>query len=369
MLKKLLSFLTVVVIFTTTVFCEETSAPKNIIFMIGDGMGVNYVSASVYTIEDNAFKRFDQLGLVVTCSADALVTDSAAGATAYSCGIRTYNGAIGVDVDKQSVETIIEFLEEKGKATGVISTSAVTHATPASFVAHVELRKMEFDIAEDFSNSSIDMVIGGGWGYFTPKDEDGEGGGDRLDGKNLVDVIKDNGYEYFDNVDDFLSADIEGNVYALLEKHELPGAGSRDYSLADLTVKAVENLSSNEEGFFLMVEGSQIDWAGHANSQEYALEELADFNEAVNAALDFAEADGNTLVVVTADHETGGMGLIGGNVEQREVKMGWVHKHHTANMVGVYSYGPGSEHFGKIMDNYKIGQQLFKFYDEEREWK
>ncbi|GJQ63501.1 MAG: hypothetical protein SCALA702_25540 [Melioribacteraceae bacterium] len=356
MLKYSVRVLTAMLLFSVAVFCGDT--PKNIIFMVGDGMGVHYVSASVLTMEDDQFTRFTTSGLSVTCSADALITDSAAGATAFAIAKRTNNGMISMLPDKTILKTVLELAEEKGYLTGVISTSSITHATPACFYAHVESRKMEYEIAEFLVDSGVEVAIGGGTKFFLPEGK----GGERNDAKNIVATMKEKGYEYFDNVKELKEYSGDKKILSLLASNGLEKAHDRDYTLGELSSKAINRLSNGENGFFLMIEGSQIDWAGHANDQEYAMGELEDFNTALKAVLDFAEKDGNTLVIVTADHETGGMSIVEGNLDGSGMEMAFGTGHHTPVLVPIFSYGPGSEKMTGIKQNTDIGEYLRSFY-------
>jgi alkaline phosphatase len=248
--------------------------------------------------------------------------------------------------------TIFDEAERLNLSTGLVVTSTVTHATPAAFIAHTINRKEEKEIARQFTNKEIDVVIGGGAKYFNND-------GASSSGKCNFDILTENGYDIYRNSEDFLASQPNNKFYALLEEEQLKRANERNYSLADLTKKALPLLSQNENGFILMIEGSQIDWGAHENNQEYTLSELNDFCGAINIALDFAEEDGNTLVVVTADHETGGMSINGGKPDGSEISMKFTTTGHTAEMVGVFAKGPGEELFRGVYDNFMIGRNLF----------
>lgn len=335
-------------------------SPKNIIIMIGDGMGVSYVSSSVLSLKNDPFRRFTTTGFSVTCSADALITDSAAGATAIATGHRTNNHVISLHPEtEEPLFTILELAEKLNKSTGVVVTSSVTHATPGGFVAHVKDRSMEVEIAKQFTDMDLEVVIGGGTKFFTPKSL----GGDRLDGKNLISELEGNGYSIYKNYDKLSSDNPAGKFYALLEPHSLMAAQDRDYSLADLVKIALNNLADDENGFVLLIEGSQIDWGGHDNEQDYLISEMKDFNDAIHTVLNFAEQDGETLVIVTADHETGGAGIIGGEKDGCDIKIDFLTKGHTASMVGIFAKGVNEKEFSGVMDNYMIGRKLFKMLD------
>ena len=355
-MKKFFFFLLVLV----EINAYSGQPPKNIIILIGDGMGVNYVSASVLSIKNDPFRRFTVSGFSVTCSADKLVTESAAGATAFATGYRTNNLSISIHPEtKEPMLTLFELAEKLNKATGIVVTCSITHATPAAFVAHVEHRNMEFEIAKQITERKLDVVIGGGKRFFTPKSL----GGDRADELNFISKVINNGYKYYDSYEKLKNNKPDNKFYALFETVGLPKASDRDYSLGDLTKIALEYLSRDKDGFVLMVEGSQIDWAGHQNNQDYLLSEMEDFNTAVNTALDFAEKNGETLVLVTADHETGGMNIIDGDVDGCDLDLKFSIKSHTADMVPIFAKGPGEEEFRGVMDNYMIGRKLFKLLD------
>jgi len=336
----------------------QEKKPKNIILLIGDGMGLSAVSTSILTDSTSSFRKFRFIGLSITCSADNLITDSAAGATALSTGHKTNNHYIGVTPDTSRLVNIFELAEKYKYSTGIVSTSSITHATPAGFYAHVAERSEEFKIAEQFLESGIDIAIGGGRHFFLPESKNGK----RKDNQDLIQSLDQKGYSYFTKVDDLNNYKGSEQVIALLEDVSLSDAGKRNYSLGDLTTVAINHLSKNETGFVLMVEGSQIDWGEHENNAAKALNEVSDFNEAIHAALDFAEKDGNTLVVVTADHETGGTSIIGGT-RNKEVSLGFASKGHTAACVGIFAYGPGAELFQGVMENTQIGKNLIHFFD------
>ncbi|HAA20233.1 MAG TPA: alkaline phosphatase [Cytophagales bacterium] len=332
---------------STCSWAQSGQERPNIIFLIGDGMGLPQISAAMVKSDATLhFERFRHLGFIKTHSAVEKVTHSAAGATAFSAGTKTYNGAIGVDVDTVSVPTILEELEEQGYRTGLISTSSITHATPGSFYAHVKYRKLEEEIASYLPGSGVDFVAGGGTKFFA----------DREDGANLVEDMRTEGWVVSTNPEDEIVAPDLDTKYCYLHAEDgmprmLDGRG--DF-LPRATATALEYLSGGEEPFFLMVEGSQIDWGGHANDLDYVLTELYDFNEVIGQVLDFAEADGNTLVVVTADHETGGLVLSGSLYGYRNIEYKFATGGHSATLIPVFAYGPGAEHYQGIYQNTEI---------------
>ena len=321
---------------------NSTPGVKNIILFIGDGMGVAQLYAGM-TVSAQPFnlEKFPYSGFSKTYSADNYITDSAAGGTALASGEKTNNGMIGVKPDSTAVSSIMEIAKKNGLATGVVSTSAITHATPASFVAHNSGRGNYEEIAEDFLNGSVDVFIGGGEDHFR----------NRKDGVDLTAKLKELGFDVVFTPDDMKKS---GSVKlaALLAKEHMPKVTEgREGLLGEMTLKAIETLRKNEKGFVLMIEGSMIDWAAHENNLEYVAAEMIDLDQAIGTALNFASGDGNTLVVVTADHETGGMVLSGGDISTHRVEAKFAGTDHSAVMVPVFSYGPGAERFSGIHEN------------------
>ncbi|WP_249599063.1 alkaline phosphatase [Peribacillus frigoritolerans] len=287
---------------------------KNVIFLIGDGMGVSYTSAYRYLKDNPGTKvaertEFDKylVGQQMTYPEDSAqnITDSASAATAMSAGVKTYNAAIAVDNDKSEVKTVLEAAKEKGKATGLVATSEITHATPASFGAHDENRKNMNSIADDYYNElikgkhKIDVLLGGGKSNFVRPDV------------NLAKAFEKDGYSYVTDKNQMLK-DKNEQILGLFASEGLPkmiDRPSETPSLADMTSSAIQRLNKDKDGFFLMVEGSQVDWAGHDNDIVGAMSEMEDFEKAYKAAMEFAKKDKHTLVVATADHSTGGFSI------------------------------------------------------------
>ena len=321
---------------------KDTPEIRNIIFMIGDGMGLPAVYAAM-SVSDHPlnFERCTFTGFQKNTSSDGYITDSAAAATALASGTKTNNGCIGVDPHGNHLKTILEIAEEHGLATGLVSTSSITHATPASFIAHDTSRNNYENIARDFLKTDIDVFIGGGYDHFA----------NRTDKLNLIDSLKIRGYEVQTSMDLILKSSalkLAGLTAPNQNPYRLKGRGDM---LTSSSAKAIEILSKNRKGFFLMIEGSQIDWAGHANEPEMLIDETLDFDKALGVVLDFAEKDKHTLVVVTADHETGGVSIVGGSTKNHTVKLNFSSKSHTADMIPVFSFGPGAEKFTGILDN------------------
>jgi alkaline phosphatase len=324
--------------------------PKNIVLLIGDGMGVSHVFAGITGNGGRLFlDNFKHIGFAKTASANNYITDSAAGGTALAAGVKTYNGAIGVDTDKNPVKTILQEAVENGLSGGLVSTSAITHATPASFIAHQASRSSYEAIAADFLNTDIDVFIGGGYKHFT----------DREDGRNLEQELQAKGYKVLQNLDE-ISEVKSGKLAGLTAPEHNGRMGERSNMLPVATKTALNILSNNKKGFFMMVEGSQIDWAGHANNTTYTVEDMLDFDKTIGEVLEFAAADGKTLVIVTADHETGGMAVSGGDLKKGTVKGAFTSTGHTAVMVPIFAWGPGAQEFMGIMENTDVYSKMRK---------
>lgn len=353
----------------------QARKPKNIIFMIGDGMGLTQITGGMYRNHDrlNLLDNFKHIGFIKTYSADDLITDSAAGATAFSCGFKTYNGALGVDTDTIPHETIMETAKKKGLSTGVVVTCSVTHATPAAYYAHQNKRKQMQKNALDLLKDKPNVFMGGGRDYFEKRD----------DSLNISDELRKAGYEIVYNVNDVtgntdkvgvLIADGEPETYANLDStgsdlYHPESTKPRGEYLVPATKTALNILSKNDQGFFVMIEGSQIDWGGHANNTNYITSEMIDFDNAIGAALDFAKKDSNTLIVVTADHETGGFAITDGNIEDKSFTGSFSTHHHTGTLIPVFAYGPGADEFMGTYQNTDIYHKMMQLLglDEPKE--
>ncbi|MBT2215598.1 alkaline phosphatase [Virgibacillus dakarensis] len=413
-------------------------AAKNVILLVGDGMGQNQVSAAAYYkgsgygAEDLIVDQFTNVGYARTFSHDNTVTDSAAAATAFSSTHKTDNGVLGKAPKNEehheneehfNVDTVLESAEESGMSTGLVSTARITHATPAAFASHIGNRDEENNIAEQMLlNHDIEVLLGGGKRHFLPKDE----GGKREDGKNLLNAAKEKGYKLIENKKELENADADKLLGLFNESHmsyELDRDLTGEPSLQSMTGKALNVLKDDKDGFFLMVEGGRIDHAGHANWPATNIQETLAFDKAVQEALEFAKKDKNTIVIVTADHETGGMsigadGVYGFNKEvvqnvkrtpeyissqfnkeqsniaeimaeytgikdlkkeeeqliktdedaagaiakiiSERALIGWTTTGHTGVNVPVYAYGPLSERLTGTIDNTKIAELISK---------
>ncbi len=334
--------------------------PQNIILFIGDGMGVSQVTA-LKTVQGNiVMEKFKQLGLITTWADTNYITDSAAAGTALATGFKTKNRAISVSPSNEPLKTVLEYAEERGKLTGLITTKSITDATPASFAAHVESRYDQTEIAEHLVESGVDVAIGGGLSYFLPASEEGSR---RTDDTDLISEIEKT-HIFIRNPEELSDLPDTEGIFGLFAMNNLPKATDRSYSLGEMTEKTLRILSNSQNGFFLMVEGAQIDPAGHENNYEYLIGELIEFDKAVGVGLAFAENNRNTLVIVTSDHETGGFAIAGGSVKKRMIdKPLFASGDHTASMVPLFAYGPQSELFQGIRDNTFVGKTMIELID------
>jgi len=342
---------------------ETETAPPNIILIIGDGAGISQLSTLwYYGTERPNYERFKFVGLSKTNSSSHKITDSAAGATAFSIGEKTYNGAIGVDQDSVSKENITEILSKKGYSTGVVATSTITHATPASFYAHVKSRNEHYEIASQLVGSEIDFFAGGGIKYFAR----------RPDGRNLLNEFKSEGFALDTN--DLTTPLNSEKVGYLLAADAMPTIieGRGDF-LPNASKKALDFLSAKNQPFFLMIEASQVDWGGHGNDDEYIITETHDLDKTVGVALDFAEKYPNTLVVALADHETGGYGIspvtiqgFGGIVHDDYDKLEgkFTTKGHTCEHIPVFSSGIGAIAFAGIYENHTVFDKMLSCLEQ-----
>jgi alkaline phosphatase len=353
----------------------------NIILFIGDGMGnAHRLAARWATVGETGMLSMDDMsinGWTKTGSADNPVTDSAAAATAVSTGAKTNNGVIGMDADLNIVFTILEEARSRGKKVGLVTTTQVTHATPAAFAAHIRNRNLMTDIAEQILNAEVDVILGGGEDEFLPSTEIGcfPEAGERNDGRNLIDEATALGYTYVCEPADFSTVDAVSTfrLLGLFADEGMPRPFSP--SLAEMTQKAIDILSKSSKGFFLMVEGGQIDWASHSNEADNAISDTIELDKAVKVAKDYVLVDNNTLVIVTADHETGGMSVSlssrGAPAEDgpfgmpsgKEFYVNWSTTSHTASDVPVTALGPSSDMLTGTHENTYIFDVMLSAFD------
>lgn len=291
---------------------------KNVIYLIADGMSDGILTAAKYynDIQDGTLGN-DKLamddirsGFVKTAWANGPITDSAPAGTALSSGYKANPGVVGLNIEGQPKATILEAAELNGLATGIIATSEITHATPAAFSSHVESRQDYNSIMKQQVYKDMEVVLGGGSVFF-----EATGGGKRNDGKDLTEDIKALGYDYVTNKSEMNESDSD-KLWGLFAEKDLAydfdrvaEGNEEEPSLAEMTEKAIEVLEKDGEGFFLMVEGSKIDWAAHANDPSGTIGDILAFDDAIKVALDYAKENQDTIVVVTTDHANSGFSI------------------------------------------------------------
>ena len=332
---------------------EQNSYSKNplkIILLIGDGMGINHTQIGRITMGGPDFNmavdRMPIQGTVINHSYDSLNIDSAASATAWATGTSTINRYVGVDPAQRSVPNISEVLEEHGFLSGLVATSSITHATPAAFYAHIDSRYEEEEIAEQLVNSTISIALGGGKEFFD------------------LDKLKDSA-RFISTKNSLLNMELgSSRVIGLFDDDGIYRSPNKPTQL-EMTNRAIKYLNEQTEschGFFLMSEGSQIDWASHDNDAEKMIVEFEDFDNTIRSVMNFVTDDKETLLIITADHETGGLQILKQADDFVEVQ--WGTGRHTGIPVGVYAYGPGAHLFTGLMDNTDIHKKIMSLVND-----
>ena len=328
--------------------------PRNVILVIGDGMGFEQIAAASYyqtgTEQGVSFHEFPFAAEVRTASADSAITDSAASATAMATGVKVANGVISrrIPGDGAPLETVIERYEQAGKASGLVTTAYVTHATPAAFGAHASSRSNLEEIGRDyFTQSRPEVVLGGGANGVTRS------------------LAEENGYTVVTSAEELrllLTSGLGQFSGQFGETHlpyEIDGLGELPH-LSDMTEAAVAVLENDPEGFFLMVEGARIDHAGHANDLAAMVAETIELARTVDWLIDWATADGETLLLVTADHETGGLEVLENRGTGNLPAVSWSTIGHTGVNVPIFAMGPGADRVTGIMENTEIHSLLLQ---------
>ena len=354
---------TLVLSFVSLSFAAQA---KNIILMIGDGMGPAHVHATWLYATRQLGKNFvmteimnkGRTAYMFNDTLDSTVTESAEAATQMATGVKVHVKAISVGPDGKSLNTILEMAKEKGKATGLVTTSGITDATPAAFVAHVDNRAKEDVIADQLIKSGTNILFGGRKGFFLPETEKGR----RKDGRNLLNEARQNGYSVVETAEEMkkvrgkkiLGLFNMGNMLFEIDRKD-----SQEPSLADMTTKALEVLSRDQDGFFLMVEAGRIDHAAHSNDIGAVISDTLAFDEAIKVAYDFQKNNPDTFLIITADHETGGLVVL-------------PHTHTSKEFVGMNleaiskikaSYEVRNKELGKDPTPEKIKEVIKKYYD------
>ena len=332
--------------------------PKNIIFLIGDGMGLAHMQTGLVANHGQLhLALFKRLGLMQTQPAEGYITDSAAAGTALATGHKTKNGTIGMDATLVARPSLAVVARRNGKKTAVISSGPITDATPAVFYAHQPKRSMQEEIAADFLKEPTDILAGGGSKYFF----------ERKDKANLGDSLVARNYSVIRRYADVTSETKKDKFVVLDDQAGLSMEKGRGNFLPLTVGETVKHFKKNApKGFFMMAEGAQIDYAGHANNVSYVMNEVLDFDQAVAEALRFADQDGQTLVIVTADHETGAMALTGGSEKDGMLKANFGSKGHSGIMVPVYAYGPQSQLFGGIYQNTELSDKIKSLLEKRK---
>lgn len=348
-MKKALSFVSLIAL---SFFALAQSEVKNVILLIGDGMGLAQ-SYAAYLANDKSLSMYTMpyTGLSITSCADREVTDSGAGGTAIATGHKANYKAIGLDENNISHPSLLKIAKQYGKSTAIVCSCDLTHATPAAFVANVKNRDLQEQIALSYLEEYCDIALGGGAERFTSKG--------RKDKLNLIDSLAKRGYAIVYSEDELSKCESE-KIFGLFAEGHLPEASKRGGVMQQYMLKALEQLDKNPNGFFMMLEGSRIDMEAHLNKYDAMVEETLDFDRCVAIALDFAKRKGNTLVVVTADHETGGLTLPAKGSKTQDK---WTTLNHTGVPVPIYSFGPGAENFTRVMQNTDIFFEIYKLME------
>ena len=330
---------------------------RSVILMIGDGMGLTQVTAArIKSVGPDGRLYIDRMpvtALITTHSADWLVTDSAAAGTALATGRKTNNAMLSMAPDETALQTTLEAAQARNMSTGIIVTADMTDATPAAFAAHVKSRNDHPAIAHQLLQARINVLLGGGRALFAPKPAEGSTKPDQGD---LLKQAKQIGYDLVNSREELLAA--RGKyVLGLFQLGNLT-THPPEPALAEMTAKGIALLSRGDAAFFLMVEGSLIDGSCHGNDAMEAIRQTLLFDMAVGEALTFAQRDQRTLVVVTGDHETGGMAINDGTLDARNLVIAWTTKGHTGTAVPLYAFGPGAATFTGLHDNTDIPKMI-----------
>lgn len=329
-----------------------TTNIKNVILLIGDGMGLAQIQAGLSAnFGQSNIINMQHIGFSRTEASNSDFTDSAAGGTAIATGHKTNNRYIGVDENGKLIASIPDTLASHGIKSGIISSGDITDATPAAFYAHQMDRTMSQEIAADFLHSHVDILVGSHQESFL-KNKNGK----------LMQKLNEKGYQLQTTLSDFEKATSGKQLVLLADSATRKVLDGRGDMLKTSLLKTIQLLSKNKHGFFIMAEGAQIDYGGHANDLSYVVTEQHDFDRLVGEALKFADQDGETLVIVTADHETGGLSLLDANYRKGSVRGNFSSDDHTNIMVPVFAYGPGSQHFIGVYNNTEIFKKILKAY-------
>lgn len=339
---------------------EQLQAPKgkkvkNVILMIGDGMSLMHVYTAWSANRGKLWLENAQAtGLSKTWAVNKLVTDSGSGGTSLATGVKTVYHAVGVDPDGKPLTSLVDVAKELGKDAGMAVTCRLWDATPCDFCCHNIDRDKEEELIGDYPTSGVDFVFGGGAQKFT----------NRKDGRDIFKELQKKGYHVSRTLDDFFAYDKNSRIFAVPYDKDTPLPDERGDLLARASLKGISLMNQNKNGFFMMIEGSQLDDYGHFNQLDLLMKETLDFDQTVGEVMKWAAKDGETLVVVTADHETGGLTLVNGNKDEGRVECCFSTKDHSGAMVPVYAFGPGAENFTGIFENTDVFKKIKKLMTE-----
>lgn len=339
---------------------EKLQAPKgkkvkNVILMIGDGMSLMHVYTAWAANRGKLWLENAQAtGLSKTWAVKKLVTDSGSGGTSLATGVKTVYHAVGVDPEGKPQTSLVDVAKELGKDAGMAVTCRLWDATPCDFCCHNIDRDKEEELVGDYPTSGVDFVFGGGAQKFT----------NRKDGRDIFKELQKKGYHVSRTLDDFFAYDKNSRIFAVPYDKDTPLPDERGDLLARASLKGINLMNQNKNGFFMMIEGSQLDDYGHFNQLDLLMKETLDFDQTVGEVMKWAAKDGETLVVVTADHETGGLTLVNGNKDEGRVECCFSTKDHSGAMVPVYAFGPGAENFTGIFENTDVFKKIKKLMTE-----
>lgn len=339
---------------------EKLQAPKgkkvkNVILMIGDGMSLMHVYTAWAANRGKLWLENAQAtGLSKTWAVKKLVTDSGSGGTSLATGVKTVYHAVGVDPEGKPLTSLVDVAKELGKDAGMAVTCRLWDATPCDFCCHNIDRDKEEELVGDYPTSGVDFVFGGGAQKFT----------NRKDGRDIFKELQKKGYHVSRTLDDFFAYDKNSRIFAVPYDKDTPLPDERGDLLARASMKGISLMNQNKNGFFMMIEGSQLDDYGHFNQLDLLMKETLDFDQTVGEVMKWAAKDGETLVVVTADHETGGLTLVNGNKDEGRVECCFSTKDHSGAMVPVYGFGPGAENFTGIFENTDVFKKIKKLMTE-----
>jgi len=337
-------------VYTPAFAADNTSAQvQNVILMIGDGTGLAQISAGLFTNKNVLnLAQIRSIGLVKTQAADDFTTDSAAGATAFSTGHKTNNRALGVDPKGEPLQNLPELLHTKGYYSGIITTDQMTGATPAAFYAHESERDNSNEIAAWLAKSPINLFLGGGKNNFTQL------------GTDRISELEDAGYELSDAVESIATSESDKVGVFISESSPPSMVKGRGDLLAKSATLALQFFEKHQKPFFLMIEAAKIDSGGHENDTEMIVSEMLDFDQAIGTVMQYVDNHPGTLLIVTADHETGGVSIPQGDITKGSVELAYHSDDHTGILVPLFAYGAGSSDFQGFMENTEVHTKILK---------